>query len=116
MRPRAHPLSTTAARDAATSTGETATAGRQTFMVEYYRPGLDGDEMRHMAERIRDAVIALARAGKPIRHINSAVVPEDNYFQATFEATSAGLVHEAHERAGISFERISVAIPIDETE
>jgi hypothetical protein len=42
------------------------------------------------------------------------VVPEDDYFQSVLEATSERLVREAHSRAGISFERISVAIPIDD--
>jgi hypothetical protein len=44
------------------------------------------------------------------------VVPEDDYFQSVLEATSERLVREAHSRAGISFERISVAIPIDDVD
>ena len=56
----------------------------------------------------------MGRVGKPIRHLSSTVVPEDDYFQSVLEATSERLVREAHARAGISFERISVAIPIDD--
>lgn len=87
-----------------------------TYVVEHYRPGLDGDELRHLAQRLRDTVVEMGRAGKAIRCVNSTVVPEDDYFQSVLEAASERLVREAHARAGISFERISVAIPIDDAE
>ena len=88
----------------------------QTYVVDHYRPGLAGDGLRHQAERVRDAVAEMARAGKPIRWLSSTVVPEDDYFQSMIEATSESFVREAHERAGITFERVSAAIPIDNDE
>jgi len=88
----------------------------QAYVVDHYRPGLTGDGLRHQAECVRDAVVEMARAGDPIRWLSSTVVPEDDYFQSMIEATSEALVREAHARAGISFERISVAIPIDNDE
>lgn len=88
----------------------------QAYVVDHYRPGLTGDGLRHQAECVRDAVVEMARAGNPIRWLSSTVVPEDDYFQSMIEATSEALVREAHARAGISFERISVAIPIDNDE
>jgi hypothetical protein len=94
-------------------TRRAATTTRQTYVVEHYRPGLSSDELRHLAERVRDAVVDMGRAGKAIRCLSSTVVPEDEYFQSVLEATSERLVREAHARAGISFERISAAIPID---
>ena len=87
----------------------------QVFVVEHYRPGLSADELRRLAERVRDAVVDMGRAGKAIRCLSAAVVPEDEYFQSVIEATSEHLIHEAHARAGISFQRISAAIPIDNT-
>jgi hypothetical protein len=97
-------------------TRRTATTSRHTYVVEHYRPGLNGDELRHLAERVRDVVVDMGQAGKAIRCLSSTVVPEDDYFQSVLEATSERLVREAHARAGISFERISVAIPIDDVE
>jgi hypothetical protein len=94
----------------------TATTTRQTYVVDHYRAGLDGDELRRQAERVRDAIVDMGQDGKAIRCLSSTVFPEDAYFQSMVEATSMGLVREAHVRAGISFERISVAIPIDEIE
>jgi Protein of unknown function (DUF4242) len=87
---------------------------RRTFVVEHYRPGLSDGELRQLAERVRDAVAAMGRAGRSIRYVSSTLVPEDDYFQTVVEATSERVVRDAHERAGVSFERISVAIPIEE--
>jgi hypothetical protein len=67
-------------------------------------------------ERVRDIVLEMGQAGKGIRYLTSTVVPEDGYFQSVLEAMSEDLIREAHEGAGISFERISVAIPIDSVE
>jgi hypothetical protein len=95
-------------------TRRSARAARRTFVVEHYRPGLSRDELRQLAEHIRDVVVDMNQAGKPIRCLSSTVVPEDDYFQSVLEATSERLVREAHARAGVSFERISEAIPIDD--
>jgi hypothetical protein len=94
----------------------TATTTRQTFVVDHYRPGIDGEQLRHQAERVRDAVVDMEPLGKAIRCRSSTVVPEDDYFQSVIEATSERLVREAHALAGTSFERISVAIAIDDIE
>lgn len=95
-------------------TRRTATPTRRTYVVDHYRPGVERDELLRLAEQLRDAVIEMSRAGLPIRCLSSTVVPEDDYFQSVLEATSERLVREAHARAGTSFERISVAIPIDD--
>jgi hypothetical protein len=87
---------------------------RRTYVVEHYRPGVRTDELRRLAERLRDVVVDMERTGKSIRHVSSTVVPEDDYFQSVLEAASERLVREAHERAGASVERMSVAISIDD--
>jgi hypothetical protein len=91
-----------------------ATTTHQTFVIDHYRPGADLEEQRRQAGRLRDAVVEMARSGREIKYLSSTVVPEDDYFQSVVEAASELLVREAHARAGISFERISVAIPIDD--
>ena len=92
----------------------TRASARRTYVVDHYRPGLGPDELRHLAERVRDAVAGLANEGKADRWIDSTVVPEDEYFQSVLEASSKGLVREVHARAGVTFERMSIAIRIDE--
>jgi hypothetical protein len=80
--------------------------------VEHYRPGLSSAELLREAEILRDAVAAMASEGKAIRHVSSTVVADDDYFQSVLEAKSEALVREAHERGGLSWERISIAIPV----
>jgi len=91
-----------------------ATAARRAYVVDHYRPGRGGDELRQEAERLRDAVVDLGRAGNAITWLSSNVMPDDDYFQSVLEATSERLVREAHALAGVSLERISLAIPICE--
>jgi hypothetical protein len=96
--------------------GRPASTTFRTFVVDHYRPGLNGEELRQFAERVRDAAVEMGRAGRPIRCVSSTVVPADDYFQTVLEATSERLVWEAHSLAGITFERISVAILIDDVD
>ena len=84
---------------------------RETYLVEHYRPGLDADELRRSASRIREAAVQMEREGKAIRHVRSAVVSVDEFFLCIFEAASEELVRAAYARAGIAFERISPADP-----
>jgi hypothetical protein len=88
---------------------DAAAEARKTFLVEHYRPGLDADELRRSASRVRVSAGEMEREGKPVRHVRSAVVPLDEFFLCIFEAASEELVREAYARAGIAFERISLA-------
>jgi hypothetical protein len=86
------------------------TEGRQTYLVEHYRPGLDVDTLREWADRVRAAAAELERQGKPVRYVRSTIVPADEALLCTLEATSAELVREAYARAGVPFERLSPVI------
>ncbi len=87
-----------------------AAGARQTYLVEHYRPGLDAEELRRSAARIRDAAGEMEGEGKPLRHVRSTIVPDDESLFCVFEAASEELVREAYARTGIPFERISTAI------
>jgi hypothetical protein len=97
-------------------TRRTTATTRRTYVVEHYRPGLNGEELRHQAEKVRDVVVDMARCGEAIRYLSSTVVSEDDYFQSVLEAASLRLVKDAHTRAGISYERISVGVPIGDVD
>ena len=77
---------------------------RDTYLVEHYRPGLQVEELRHLAARVRDAM------REPVRFVRSTIVPGDESVLCLLEAPSEQLVREAYARAGITFERISAAI------
>lgn len=85
---------------------------RQVYLVEHYRPDVQLDELERSASRLRDAVEQMEVEGKPVRYKTSTIVPEDEYYLSVIEAASEALVREAHARAGVPFERISLAITV----
>lgn len=87
-----------------------ATDPRQTYLVEHYRPGFGVDELRELVSRVRDTVAEMSQDGTAVRHMRSTIVPVDESFLCVFEAACEELVREACARAGISFERISLAL------
>ena len=77
------------------------TETRTTFLVELYRPGLDVDALKEWAARVRDAAVAMAGEGKPVRYLRSAIVPADESLLCVLEAANEELVREAYARAGL---------------
>jgi hypothetical protein len=73
---------------------------RQTYLVENYHPGLGAEELRRIVSRVRDAVTQMARDGKAVRYLRSAIVPADEAFFCVIEAASEELAREAYARAG----------------
>ena len=84
---------------------------RQTYLVEHYRPGLTVDGLKQWAARVRNATDELEREGKDVRYLRSTIVPADESLLCVLEAASEELVREAYARAGLHFERLSVALP-----
>jgi hypothetical protein len=84
---------------------------RQTYLVEHYRPGLTVDGLKQWAVRVHEATDELEREGKDVRYLRSTIVPADESLLCVFEAANEELVREAYTRAGLSFERLSVALP-----
>lgn len=93
---------------------QAATNARQAYLVEHYRPGLRVPGLKRWAARIRAAIDELQREGQPVRFVRSTVVPADESLLCILEAASEELVRTAYARAGIPFERISVALPENE--
>jgi hypothetical protein len=87
-----------------------AAEARYSYLVEHYRPGLDVEQLRHSVSRVRDTVVDMEREGTSIRHLRFTIVPVDESFLCLIEAASEQLVREAYARAGVPFERISLAL------
>ena len=83
---------------------------RQTYLVEHYRPGLTVDGLKQWAGRVHEATDELEREGKDVRYLRSTIVPADESLLCVFEAANEELVREAYARAGLSFDRLSVAL------
>jgi Protein of unknown function (DUF4242) len=80
------------------------------YLVEHYSPGLTVDGLVRRAARVRETALEMRGEGKWVRYLRSTIVPADEALLCVFEAGSEGLVREAYARAGVPFERLSVAI------
>jgi hypothetical protein len=82
----------------------------QTFLVEHYRPGLTAADLQRAAHVIRSATAELELEGTAVHYVRSTIVPGDEAFLSLFEAESEEIVRAAYARAGIVFERITLAV------
>lgn len=80
------------------------------WLVEQYRPGMTPDVFRSTTDRVRRTAAAMARAGAPIRHRHSTLVPGDEAAYSVIDAATPDLVEELFTRAGVRFDRILTAL------
>jgi hypothetical protein len=85
------------------------------YLVEHYAPGLAVDGLGCWAALVREAAVAMGNEGRAVRYLRSTIVPADEALLCVFEAGSEELVRDVYARAGVPFERLSVAIA-DESE
>ena len=85
---------------------------RQIYLVEHYRSDVQLGELERAASQLRDAVVEMESEGKPVSFLTTTIIPEDEFYLSVIEAASETLVREAHVRAGVPFERISLAITV----
>ena len=92
-----------------------ASHGGNVYLVEHYSPGLTADGLGCRAARVRETAVAMGSEGRAVRYLRSTIVPADEALLCILEAGSEELVREVYARAGVPFERLSVAIA-DESE
>jgi hypothetical protein len=85
------------------------------YLVEHYAPGRTVDGLSSWTARVRSTAVAMAREGRAVRYLRSTIVPADEGLLCVFAADSEELVREVCARAGVPFERLSLAIA-DESE
>ena len=88
---------------------------RNVYLVEHYSPGLTVDGLGCRAARVRETAVAMGSEGRAVRYLRSTIVPADEALLCVLEAGSEELVREVYTRAGVPFERLSIAI-VDESE
>jgi hypothetical protein len=81
-----------------------------TFLVERYWPGVTVELFDDAARRVQQAIEALRAEGSAIRTVASTLVPGDEAAYWVVEATSAELVAQAWQAAGVPIERIVSAL------
>jgi len=80
------------------------------YLVEHYAPGLTVDGLGCWAALVREAAVVMGNEGRAVRYLRSTIVPADEALMCVFEADSEELVRDVYARAGVPFERLSVAI------
>lgn len=81
-----------------------------TYLVENYSPGTSPASLEAASRRVCAEVEALARAGRRMRMLRTAVVPRDEMLLCLIDSASEELVREAFTRAGVGLHRISPAL------
>ncbi len=86
------------------------------YLVEGYEPGLTATTLAEVAERLRTLADELSRTGEcRVVHRFALYAPEDEVCLHVFEACGPECVALVAERAGLSVDRIVVAITADGT-
>ncbi len=84
--------------------------GLQAYLVEHYRPGLSVTGLATLAALVRDAAGAMQSEGRPVRYLQSTIVPADEALLTVFESATEELVHEVYARAEVPFDRMGAVI------
>ena len=83
--------------------------GRQTCLVERYRPGSSAADLDAVARRVREAIDSLEREGRLLRFRHSTVVATDESLLCVVDAASEDLIRLAWAGATRTFDRVSAA-------
>ena len=78
------------------------------FLIELHLPRQASSLLA--AARAREGAEELTREGKPVRHLNTIFIPDDEVCFHVYEAVSVEAVTEAARRARIAFERVLSAV------
>lgn len=80
------------------------------YLVEWYRPGVDEDQLVDISAGLALSSTSLTAEGLPVRCVYALAVPADEVVFGIFEADSADVVAQACRRAGRPPTRLSAAI------
>jgi hypothetical protein len=75
-----------------------------TYIVEHYLPGSSAAERAAAAERVREAIDALAQLG--VTHRETVIVDDDELCMHVFDAADEAAVAAAHTEAGLPYDRV----------
>jgi len=87
-------------------------ASGSTFLVERYWPGVDLDRLRAALPRLEAEAEAMSAAGRPVAHVGSILMPDDEVVFSLIGADDLSLVRELNERAGLPTDRIARALAL----
>jgi len=77
------------------------------YLVERYWPGVDAALLRAALPRLERAASALTEEGRPVAHVGSLLVEDDQVVFSVIAAGSESVVAEVNERAELPVDRIA---------
>jgi Protein of unknown function (DUF4242) len=83
----------------------------RTYLVERYWPGVDEASLRDALPRLERAASALTAEGRPVEHVGSLLVADDEVVFSVISAGSESEVLEVNERAELPVDRIATVTP-----
>lgn len=82
------------------------------YLVECYWPGVTAAAVFDAIRRAHAAAADITGGGRRVQLVRSTFVPGDEAVLCLFEAASPEDVAEANTRAGVLFDRISLAVDV----
>jgi hypothetical protein len=92
-------------------TGRQIDPNTPTYLVERYWPGVDEPTLRDCLRRLEEAALRMSALGRPVRHIGSLLIADDEVVFSVIQASSEPDVRHVNELAGLLVDRISAASP-----
>jgi hypothetical protein len=80
------------------------------YLAEWYRPDNTEEQLDRTATTLENCAAAMSAEGSPVRLLVTLAVPADEVIFGVFAASSAQIVIEACQRAGIPAQRLTAAI------
>jgi hypothetical protein len=80
------------------------------YLAEWYRPDFTEEQLDRTATMLENCAVAMSAEGSPVRLLVTLAVPTDEVIFGVFAASSAQIVNQACQRAGIPAQRLTAAI------
>lgn len=93
-------------------TGSRSTAATRVYLIERFWPGVTPAAADAAIARLGRAASALGGEGVTVRHLHSALLPDDEVVLSMVEAGSLDTARRVSERAGYQADRISEGIDL----
>jgi hypothetical protein len=93
-------------------TSVTDPAPRRVYLVERFWPGVTPPLAAEATARLREAAAATGDGNRSVRHLSSALLPDDEVLFTFVEADSVTSVRALGERAAFAADRITESLTV----
>jgi hypothetical protein len=80
------------------------------YLVEWYRPGLTEEQLDQIVTKLDECAAIMSAGGCPVRLLITLAVPTDEVVFGVFAASSAQVVAQACDRAGVPAEALVATV------